>query len=341
MKLTGLLYGGLKAKSDEEFYFLGLNSFLEGKLLEAKDFFTESAKLNTDNAEAFFQLARVNEQLGSHEKALKLLMDLSFRPQLEPEFKDRILRKSLELYLMESKGAEALNLFKEHWPKTKDLELLNHKLQAFILLEQWSDAVKLGNQLFKSNLLSSAELAELETQAVLEQNEGKVALKELYKILRTEPKCSKAWVHAIEINRELKDFNNLCSDWKNWFRHCPKEALKETHSMEEDFFEANKYHEVLGIFQESFHQFSAPPAQLVHALVRGYAKIGNEMAIHEIFEKLIPLAQHSPEQHLQTLLQVYVEYEEANSSTKAIRKALLDLFKQNLKITVKVPEDNL
>lgn len=337
MKLTGLLYGGLKAKSDEEFYLLGLNAFLEGQLEEAKEHFTQCAKINTDHAEAFFQLARVNEQLGAPDKALKLLQDLSFRSNLEPDFNNRILRKLLELYLSLGQGLEARNLIEKHWPKTKDTGLLSLKLQALNMTQAWGPAVKLANQLYKAQEMSSAQLAELETQSAIAQHQGKGLLKDLYRILRTEPQCSLAWRKTIEINRELGDHANIVNDWKNWFRHCPLEALEETHQMEEDFFEAQRYGEVLSVFQETFHQFAEPPSSLVHALVRGYAKIGNEVAIHEIFEKLIPLAQSNPEKHLQTLLKVYVEYEEANSSTKAVRDALLELFKQQVIIRVEKP----
>ncbi len=49
---------------------------------------------------------------------------------------------------------------------------------------------------------------------------------------------------------------------------------------------------------------------------------------------LIPLAEENPEQHLNTLLQVFVEYEKDDDSSKAIRSSLLRLFKRNLQIHV-------
>jgi lipopolysaccharide biosynthesis regulator YciM len=334
MKLTELLYGGLKAKSDEEFYFLGLNALLEGQIEQAKDYFTQCAKLNHDHAEAFFQLARVYEQTGQSERALKLLQDLTFRSQLEPEFFKRIVRKAIDINIQECHGEEALELFAKHFPKSKDHKLLQQKLKAYFLCKNWSEAVKLGNQLYKEGVIDSQELAAIETQGVLSQTQAKDQLKDLYRILRTEPACSQAWQQALKINREGKDFANLVNDWKNWFRNCPHDAMNYTHEMEDDFFMAGQYSEVLGVLQEAFHKFSAPPAQLVHAIVRGYSKIGNEMAVHEIFEKLIPLAQSHPEKHLQTLLQIYVEYEESNSSSKTVRDTLLGIFKQNLHLEV-------
>ena len=73
-------------------------------------------------------------------------------------------------------------------------------------------------------------------------------------------------------------------------------------------------------------------------MVRSYAKIGAHDAIHEIFEKLIPMAEADPKHLLETLLQVYVKYEKENSSSAAIRQALLNLFKENIQINVESRE---
>lgn len=338
MKLTQLLYGSLKAKTDEEFYFLGLNAFLEGNLTEAKDFFVACAKINTDHAESYFQLARVLEKLGQKSHAIKILQDLGFRSKLEPVFKEQILQKTLDLYLTQQMGEDALKLFASHWPKTKDMDLLKKKLSAFKMTLNWDDAVELGVTLFKANELQSIELAYLETQRALGKESPEQELKDLYRILRTEPNCSVAWFRALELNRAASNHSALIEDWKNWFRHCPKAALEHTHQFEDDLFEANQYQEALHLYQETFHKFSTPPASLIHALVRSYAKIGAHDAIHEIFEKLIPMAEADPKHLLQTLLQVYVEYEKESSSSAAIRQALLNLFKENIQINVESRE---
>lgn len=334
MKLTQLLYGSLKAASDEEFYFLGLNAFLEGELEKAKEYFTECARKNTDHAESYFQLGRVYEQLGQTPRAIKILQDLTYRTNLEPDFKNRILRKTLELYLGQNMGDEALKLFKIHWLKTKDIELLKMKLAALKMSGIWGEASNLAVKLYKAKEITSSELAFVECKCALENENPKQKLKDLYKVLRSEPQCSLAWAEVIQVNRNSKNHKGLIEDWRNWFRHCPKDALENLHQFEDDLFEANQYNETLRIYQECFHHFSTPPASLVHALVRGYAKIGAEDAIHDIFEKLIPMAENDPKHHLQTLLQVYVEYEKNDASSQKIRQALLKLFKENIQIKV-------
>lgn len=231
-----------EAKESKVAFLTGFRYLLSNEPDRAIEAFMKAVSLDTDTVETYFALASLFRDKGEIERAIRIHQSIITRPHLEPEIRLQALYDLALDYKKAGLLDRAINTFKEvirKDPAKKEayLELAN----LYQSLKDWQAAYETIERLSKFtkedySLMLAHFLVEIGKKHQKEGNK-KEAESFYKKAIKTNKKCTDAYLHLGDLYFEEKNFKKAFNIWENVIELTPEYSFLVYSRLEKHFSE--------------------------------------------------------------------------------------------------------